>query len=45
MGDENEEVDASDERRKNIFWLVTALGLGIALKGVVLVFDLAGVLK
>lgn len=45
MGDENEEVDASDERRKTIFWLMTAIGVVIALKGVVLVPDLAAVLK
>ncbi|WP_437310762.1 hypothetical protein [Sorangium sp. So ce388] len=45
MGNENEGVDASNERRKTMFWLMTALGLVIALKGVVLMLDLAAVLK
>jgi hypothetical protein len=45
MGDEHEEVDVGGERRKDTFWLVTALGLLVALKGVVLILDLAAVLK
>ena len=45
MADEHEDVGAGDERRKNIFWLVTVLGLVIALKGVVLILDLSAVLK
>ncbi|XXT18801.1 hypothetical protein WME94_52100 [Sorangium sp. So ce429] len=45
MSNENEGVDAGDERRKAIFWLVTALGLVIAFKGVVVILDLAAVLK
>jgi hypothetical protein len=45
MGDEHEVVDAGGERRKDTFWLVTALGLLVVLKGVALILDLAAILK
>ncbi len=45
MGDEREKADVRDERRRDVFWLMVALGLVVALKGVVLIVDLAAVLK
>ena len=45
MGNKHGEVDDGGERRRDTIWLVTALGLLVVLKGVVLILDLAAVLK
>ncbi len=44
MNDKNDQ-DVGDERAKNIFWLVTALGLAVLLKGAALVLILTAGLK
>jgi hypothetical protein len=47
MGEENEneKAEVGDERRKDIFELMVALGVVVALKGVMLIVDLATIFK
>ncbi len=45
MGDTDANADVRGERRRDAFWLMVALGLVVALKSMVLILDLATVLK
>lgn len=42
---EYEKMEVGDERRKDVFWIMAALGLFVALKGLALVLGLAAGLK